>query len=71
MVEIIVECWKRELLIRLKAVSGIMLTLPLTSMLTLAFNIQRIKARGTVYIRADGSIYPRALFTLRGRKVEV
>ncbi len=41
-----------------KAVSGIMLTLLLTSMLTLAFNIQPAKASGTIYIRADGSIEP-------------
>jgi len=42
-----------------KAVSGIMLTLLLTSMLTLAFNVQPAKAwTGTVYIRADGSIDP-------------
>ena len=30
----------------------------LTSMLTLAFNIQSAKASGTIYIRADGSIEP-------------
>jgi parallel beta-helix repeat protein len=42
-----------------KMVSGIMLTLfLLISMLTLAFNIQPVKASGTVYIRADGSIDP-------------
>jgi len=42
-----------------KAVSGIMLTLLLTSMLTLAFNIQPAKAEpGTIYIRADGSVDP-------------
>jgi parallel beta-helix repeat protein len=42
-----------------KAVSGIMLTLLLIGMLTLAFNIQSVKAwTGTVYIRADGSIDP-------------
>ena len=39
---------------------GIMLTLLLIGMLTLAFNIQPAKAEwtGTVYIRADGSIDP-------------
>ncbi len=39
-----------------KSVSGIMLTLLLTSMLTLAFNIQPVKASGTIYIRPDGSV---------------
>jgi parallel beta-helix repeat protein len=41
-----------------KIVPAIMLTLLLTSMLTLAFNIQPVKATGTIYIRADGSIDP-------------
>ena len=41
-----------------KAVSGMMLTLLLMGMLTLAFNIQPVKASGTIYIRADGSIDP-------------
>ena len=41
-----------------KTVSAIVLTLLLTSMLTLAFNIQPAKAEGTIYIRADGSIDP-------------
>ena len=41
-----------------KATSGIMLPLLLTSMLTLAFNIQTAKASGTIYIRADGSVDP-------------
>ena len=43
---------------KLKAVSGIMLTLLLIGMLTLAFNIQPAKASGTIYIRADGSVEP-------------
>ena len=43
-----------------KTVSAIMLTLLLTSMLTVAFNIQLVKASGTIYIRADGSIDPPA-----------
>ena len=43
---------------RLRAVSGIMLTLFMFSMLTLAFNIQPVRAIGTIYIRADGSIEP-------------
>jgi len=44
---------------KLKAVSGIMLTLLLTSMLTPAFNIQSVGAeQGIIYIRADGSIEP-------------
>ena len=41
-----------------RTVSAIMLTLLLTSMLTLAFNIQPVKASETIYIRADGSIDP-------------
>jgi len=42
-----------------KTVSGIMLTVLLIGMLTLAFNIQPVKGwTGTVYIRADGSIEP-------------
>jgi len=41
-----------------KTVSGIMLCLLLTSMLTLAFNIQQVKASEHIYIRADGSIEP-------------
>ena len=41
-----------------KAVSGIMLTLLLIGMLTLAFNIQPAKASGMIYIRADGSVDP-------------
>ncbi len=41
-----------------KAVSIIMLTLLLTSMLTFAYNIQPVKASGTIYIRADGSVDP-------------
>ena len=41
-----------------KTASAITLTLLLTSMLTLAFNIQPVKAEGTIYIRADGSIDP-------------
>jgi parallel beta-helix repeat protein len=41
-----------------KMVSAVTLTLLLISMLTLAFNIQPVKASGTIYIRADGSIDP-------------
>lgn len=41
-----------------KAVSGIGLTLLLIGMLTLAFNIQSVKASGTIYIKADGSVDP-------------
>jgi parallel beta-helix repeat protein len=39
-------------------VAGIMLTLLLTSMLAIAFYIQPVRASGTIYIRADGSIDP-------------
>jgi parallel beta-helix repeat protein len=41
-----------------KTVSGMMLALLLISMLSLAFNIQPVKASGPIYIRADGSIDP-------------
>jgi len=41
-----------------KTVSGVMLTLLLIGMLALSFNIQTVKASGTIYIRADGSIDP-------------
>ena len=43
-----------------KTVSGLVLILVLTGMLTLAFNVQPAKSEwtGTVYIRADGSIDP-------------
>jgi len=41
-----------------KAVSGIMLRLILTSMLTLAFNIGPAKAEETIYILLDGTVYP-------------
>jgi len=41
-----------------KAISGVVLTLLLISVLALAFNIQSVKASGTIYIRADGSIDP-------------
>ena len=37
---------------------GIVLTLLLMSMLTLAFNIQLVETSGTIYIRADGSVDP-------------
>jgi len=41
-----------------KAVSAIFLTMLLINMLTLTFNTQPVKASGTIYIRADGSIDP-------------
>jgi parallel beta-helix repeat protein len=44
--------------IKRSVASGVMLTLLLMSMLTLAFNIQPVRASGTIYIRADGSIDP-------------
>ncbi len=43
---------------KLKVVSGIMLTLLFMGMLTLELNIQPVKASGTIYIRADGSVEP-------------
>jgi len=41
-----------------KIVSGIIIILLLVGMLTLVFNIQPVKASGTIYIQADGSIDP-------------
>jgi len=41
-----------------KTVSGITLTLLLIGMLTLAFNVQPVKAGGAIYIRANGSVDP-------------
>lgn len=41
-----------------KMVSGIMLALLLISMLTLAFNVQSVRAEETIYIRPDGTVYP-------------
>ncbi|MCK4482429.1 right-handed parallel beta-helix repeat-containing protein, partial [Candidatus Bathyarchaeota archaeon] len=44
---------------RRKSVFGIMLVLLLMGILTLAFNIQPVRASdGTIYVRADGSIDP-------------
>ena len=41
---------------KLKVITGITLTLLLIDMLILTFDVQPIKATGTVYIRADGSV---------------
>jgi len=41
---------------KLRAVLGTMLALFTLSMLTSAFNIQLVRASGTIYIRADGSV---------------
>jgi parallel beta-helix repeat protein len=41
-----------------KAISGVVLTLLLISVLALAFNIQSVEAEGTIYIRSDGGIEP-------------
>jgi parallel beta-helix repeat protein len=46
------------LVMKRKMVSAVTLTLLLIGMLTLAFNIQPVKASGTIYIRADGTIDP-------------
>ena len=43
---------------KLKAVSGMMLTLLFVGMLTLAFDIQPVKAGGIIYVGADGSVDP-------------
>lgn len=42
----------------MKIVSGLVLIPLLVGMLTLAFNIQPVKASGTIYVKADGSIDP-------------
>jgi parallel beta-helix repeat protein len=39
-----------------KVITGILVALLFVSMLTLAFDIQPVKASGTIYIRADGSV---------------
>jgi len=49
---------ERRVAVRRKTVSGIMLSLLLIGMLILTFNIQPVKASGTIYIRADGSVDP-------------
>jgi len=49
---------KENITLEMKAASGMMLTLLLTSMLTLAFGIQPVKASETIYIMADGSVNP-------------
>jgi len=41
-----------------RALSAFMFVLLLVSVLTFAFNTQNVKASGTIYIRADGSIDP-------------
>jgi len=46
------------LVMKRKMVSAVTLTLLLTSMLTFAFHIEPVKASGTIYIMADGSIDP-------------
>jgi len=46
------------LVMKRNMVSAATLTIILASMITLAFNIQPVKASGTIYIRADGSIDP-------------
>ena len=43
---------------RTKTLSGTVLILLLIGTLLLEFNIQRVKASGTIYIRADGSVDP-------------
>jgi parallel beta-helix repeat protein len=49
---------KRKVELLRKTVSGIMLSLLVISTLTSTFNIQPVKASGTIYIRPDGSIDP-------------
>jgi len=41
-----------------KTVCELMLTMLLIGILTSTFNIQSVKASGTIYIKADGSVYP-------------
>lgn len=49
---------ERRMELTRKAVSGVMLTLLFIGMLTLAFDIQPVRATGTIYIRADGTVDP-------------
>ena len=37
---------------------GIVMALLLSCLITLTFNVQQAKERGTIYIRVDGSVYP-------------
>jgi parallel beta-helix repeat protein len=48
----------RTLFMNKKTASAITLTLLLTSIIALAFKIQPVRASGTIYIRANGSIDP-------------
>jgi len=52
-----------------KATSGIILMLLLTSMLTLVFNIQLIKASETIYIRKNGKVEPDTAPILRDKNL--
>jgi hypothetical protein len=62
------ELGERTGLLR-KTVSGMMLSLVLISTLTLALNIQPVRASGIIYIRADGSIDPPTAPIQRNRDV--
>jgi len=50
--------YKEGIRMNRKTVSGIMVTLLLVGTLLLVFNIQPVRAIGTIYIRPDGSIDP-------------
>jgi len=41
-----------------KTVSAIMMSLLVLGTLALVFNVQQVKASGTIYVRADGSVDP-------------
>jgi len=43
---------------KIRSVSGIVLTLLITGVLTLTFDVQPVNASGTIHIRADGSVDP-------------
>jgi len=51
-------CWKRGVRVRKKVVTGMTVTLLILSMFTFVFSVRQVRASGTIYIRADGSVDP-------------
>jgi parallel beta-helix repeat protein len=60
-----------DIQMRKNVVSGTMLVLVLTSLLTFAFQIPRVKAGGIIYIRPDGTVDPPTSSIQRVRKIYV
>ncbi len=52
------EIGRRNEILKARTISGIVLTMLLFGTLALAFQVQPVKAVGTIYIRADGSVDP-------------